>query len=70
VAVGNQLFQMVLVDLSAPALVKRSFIPIDFQPFEGLENCLHRPLGGAGFIRVFNSQNELPLGVTGMEPIK
>ena len=70
VAPGHQFFHIVLIYPGALTLVIRSLVPIDFQPIQGVENRLHGLFSGAGFVGIFDSQDEFSLGMASEEPVE
>jgi hypothetical protein len=52
-----------------PALV-RALIPIKPQPFHPVEDGLHRFIGVAGFVRVFDTQNKRAAAMAREKPVE
>src|SRR5207249_4022246 len=57
---AHQLLHALLVELGSLALEKGPLVPVEAQPAQAVENCLHRRLGRALAIGVLDAQDERP----------
>ena len=67
-ASGQHLVDHGLVAIETLHLVDRAFVVAQTQPVHRVQDLVHRVLGGAGHIGVFNAQHELAAVVTGIGP--
>src|SRR5277367_389273 len=56
--------------LGALKLTDRLAVPIETEPFEPVENCVHRGLGRTFAIGVLDAQQELAAEALGVEPVE
>ena len=67
---GQQTLSRGLIQIHAPRLKKRTFIPSDSQPRKALQNSIHHFIGGALEVRIFNPQNQSPAKMARVKPVK
>jgi len=68
---GFDQFQCILaIDVEPLGLVVGTFVPVEIEPFHGIQNRLDGCFGGAFDIGVFDSEDEFPSAIAREKPVE